>query len=337
MSDVAKGSDSSPVTTDGGTKSPRQPTDFSEFTEEIRKARESADDHDSLDGLANQLESKIEGSNGSSDSGQKYQMNPISQDSGAIMSSSSEREETQTGESGGSIYHTDRSSDILERFEVDTTENFNTSTETLKERESEGSSSSDCDEILHQTDGSNDSYSVRKRSISRQMTITTETVATITKYSEESITSPFKHLSRSRSNMLGCRSSTNSECTGVHSSSSLSRSSLGYNSCRDAKSTDSETKISGGSDDNLSSTSKVHTDGSLSQGGQVDEVTDESESVANASSTSLSTTLKIQTSVKNVLNVCEDTVMETEHFERKTCNETSENLVSQVTQIEMSI
>ena len=45
----------------GQTKSPKQPTDFSTFTEEIRKARESVDGRDSLDGLAKELETRIEG------------------------------------------------------------------------------------------------------------------------------------------------------------------------------------------------------------------------------------------------------------------------------------
>ena len=157
------------------------------------------DGRDSLDGLAKELETRMEGE-ASSSSGSKSNEGENNMENERKETFSIQTEKISDSLQKGEIEQRHDSSvgegtSGLRQFQMAADEHFNTSSETLKATESDYGSS-DSDEVLHQTDGSNDSYSVRKHALSRQMTVTTETVSTITKYSEDSITSPFKHLSK---------------------------------------------------------------------------------------------------------------------------------------------
>lgn len=176
-SNTARGSDSNPALPNTAIRSPKLPTDFSDFRAEIRKARQESandddddEDSDSWDGLAEELENRVEAggnsSQGSSGGGTANGTQPVQLTFGRGLSVPSE------GTRDSATGCTDRMSD-------------------QESHSSDGES-----EVLHQTDGSNDSPV--RRGVSRRMTITSVTVAAITKYSEESITSPFKELSQQR-------------------------------------------------------------------------------------------------------------------------------------------
>ena len=304
---------------DGTSKSPKQPTDFSTFTEEIRKARESVEGRDSLDGLAKELESRMEG-DASSSSGSKS--SEVDKDMEA------EKKETftlQTEEVSDSVQKSESEQEMFVsrgiegasdsgQFQMEVDEHFNTSTETLKAAESD-CGSTDSDEILHQTDGSNDSYSVRKHALFRQMTVTTETVSTITKYSEDSITSPFKHLS---TNPMISALDKHNESAGVedsNSNGSQSRMSFSQSNVSDTMDGGSYVKhgceSNDGSDGSIPEDSKVTREGSQNQDADlVYHTSDEAseQSAANTSTTSINTTM--ETGDRTVVSVCEDTMME---------------------------
>ena len=304
---------------DGTSRSPKQPTDFSTFTEEIRKARESVEGRGSLEGLAKELESRVEEDASSSSGSKSNEVDKhIETEEKETFSLQTEEvsDSVQKGESEQEMFVSrgiERTSDPGQ-FQMEVDEHFNTSSETLKATESD-CGSSDSDEILHQTDGSNDSYSVRKHALFRQMTITTETVSTITKYSEDSITSPFKHLSK---NPMISALDKNNLSTGIadsNSNASQSRMSLSQGNVSDTMEGGSYVKHSCGSNDgsdgNISEGSKVTREGSQNQDADlVYHTSDEAsqQSAANTSTTSLNTTM--ETNDRTVVSVCEDTMIE---------------------------
>ena len=312
-----KGSDSGTAITDGTAKPPKQPTDFSTFTEEIRKARESVDGRDSLDGLAKELETRMEGE-ASSSSGSKSNEGEkdmeIEKRETYPLRTENVSDSVQQGESEqqGHVSSVGEGTSGLGQFQMEVDEHFNTSSETLKATESDYGSS-DSDEILHQTDGSNDSYSVRKYTLSRQMTVTTETVSIITKYSEDSMTSPFKHLSKNP--MISALDKYNMSAGMADSNSNASQN----------RTSISQSDVSGGShmkhgcgsiDGSITEASRVAREGSQSQDTEtlstdlVYHTSDEAseQSAANTSVTSSNGTM--EPGDRTVLSMCEDTMME---------------------------
>ena len=196
-------------------------------------------------------------------------------------------------------------------------EHFNTSSETLKATESDYGSS-DSDEILHQTDGSNDSYSVRKHALSRQMTVTTETVSTITKYSEDSITSPFKHLSKNPMISSLDKYNMSAGMADSNSNASQNRTSVSQSDVSGTMERGSHMKHGCGSiDGSIPEASIVTHEGSQSQDAQtmstdlVYHTSDEAseQSAANTSITSSNGTM--EPGDRTVVSMCEDTMMET--------------------------
>ena len=281
------------------------------------------DSRDSLDGLAKELETRMEGE-ASSSSGSKS--------TEGEKGIETEKEETfplrtenvsdsvQKGESEqeGHVSSLGEGTSVLGQFQMTVDEHFNTSSETLKATESDYGSS-DSDEILHQTDGSNDSYSVRKHALSRQMTVTTETVSTITKYSEDSITSPFKHLSKNP--MISSLDKYNMSAGMADSNSNTSQNRTPFS--QDVSSTMERGSIDG----SIPTASKVTHEGSQSPD-LVYHTSDEAseQSAANTSITSSNGTM--EPGDRTVVSMCEDTMMEAsvvQESETETSNDKASN------------
>ena len=205
---------------------------------------------------------------------------------------------------------------------------------TLKATESDYGSS-DSDEVLHQTDGSNDSYNVRKHALSRQMTVTTETVSAITKYSEDSITSPFKHLSKNPMISALDKYNMTAGMADSNSNASQNRMSISQSDVSGAMERGSYVQHGCGSiDGSISEASRVTREGSQSPDVEtlstdlVHHTSDEAseQSATNTYITSSNGTL--ETGDRTVLSLCEDTMMEgslVQESETETSNDKASN------------
>ena len=278
------------------------------------------DGRDSLDGLAKELETRMEGeasSSGSKSNENEKEMETEKKEPFPLRTENVS-DSVQKGESEqeGHVSSVGEGTSGLGQFHMEVDEHFNTSSETLKATESDYGSS-DSDEVLHQTDGSNDSYSVKKHALSRQMTVTTETVSTITKYSEDSITNPFKHLSKNP--MISALDKYNMS-TGMadsNSNASQNRTSFSQSDVSGTMECGSHMKHGCGSiDGSMPEASRVTREESQSQ--DVEELStdlvyhtsDEAseQSAANTSITSSNGTM--EPGDRTVVSVCEDTMME---------------------------